>query len=107
VSKAGPDIEFREVDRLIVVGQSRPQVVFELMGRKGELTPRQSLLRTHYAEGLAAYRASRWDEARNAFKAALDAEPGDGPAAALLSRIEDLQKNPPAGWDGAWRLDNK
>jgi class 3 adenylate cyclase len=107
MSKAGPDIEFREVDRLIAVGQSRPQVVFELMGRKGELTPRQSLLRTHYAEGLAAYRTSRWDEARNAFKAALDAEPGDGPAAALLSRIEDLQKNPPAGWDGAWRLDNK
>ncbi|MGB8744215.1 MAG: adenylate/guanylate cyclase domain-containing protein [Xanthobacteraceae bacterium] len=107
MSKAGPDIEFREVDRLIVVGQSRPQVVFELMGRKDELTPRQSLLCAHYAEGLAAYRASRWDEARNAFKAALDAEPGDGPAAALLSRIEDLQKNPAAGWDGAWRLDNK
>ncbi|MGB7888208.1 MAG: adenylate/guanylate cyclase domain-containing protein [Xanthobacteraceae bacterium] len=107
VSKAGPDIEFREVDRLIVVGQSRPQVVFELMGRKDELAPRQSLLCAHYAEGLAAYRASRWEEARNAFKAALDAEPGDGPAAALLSRIEDLQKNPAAGWDGAWRLDNK
>ncbi len=107
VRKAGADIEFREVDRLIVAGQTQAQVVFELMGRKDELTANQDLLRNRYAEGLMNYRAGRWDEARAAFKAALDAVPGDGPSTALLSRIEGLQKNPPAGWDGAWHMDGK
>jgi len=108
VRKAGADIEFREIDRVFVAGQSRPQVVFELMGRRGELTPHQDLLRARYADGLLAYRAGRFDEARAAFKAAVDAVPGDGPSAALLSRIEALQKNPPAAdWDGAWHIDSK
>jgi len=106
VRKAGADIEFREVDRVIVAGQSHPQVIFELTGRRGELTPHQDLLRARYADGLLAYRAGRFDEARTAFKAALDAVPGDGPSAAMLTRIEDLLKNPPAAdWDAAWRLD--
>ena len=108
VRKAGEEIEVREIDRLIVVGQTRPQVVFELMGRAGELAPSQTLLRTRYGEGLAAYRACRWDEARIAFKAALEAVPGDGPAKTFLDRIEILQtKPPPDDWDGAWHLENK
>jgi Adenylate and Guanylate cyclase catalytic domain len=108
VSKAGADLEFREVDRVVVAGQSHPQVVFELIGRKGELTEHQDLLRARYADGLMAYRAGRFEEARAAFKAALDAVPGDGPSAALLSRIEGLLKTPPpADWDGAWHIDSK
>jgi adenylate cyclase len=108
VRKAGADIEFREIDRVVVVGQSQPQLIFELMGRKGELTPHQDLLRARYADGLLAYRALRFDEAQAAFKAALDAAPGDGPAATLLSRIEVLRQNPPpADWDGAWHMESK
>ena len=106
VRKAGAGIEVREVDRLIVAGQSRAQVVFELMGRTGELTPQQDLLCRHYAEGLAAYRARNWDEARVALKAAVSVAPGDGPSATLLSRMESFRNSPPADdWDGAWRAD--
>jgi class 3 adenylate cyclase len=108
VRQAGAGIEFREVDRLVVAGQSHAQVVYELMGKTDELAPHQALLRTHYAEGLAAYRACRFDDARKALKAALDAAPGDGPSTTLLGRIEDFQKRPPGSdWDGAWRLDSK
>jgi class 3 adenylate cyclase len=108
MSKAGAELEFREIDRVVVVGQTHSQVVFELMGHKGELTPHQDLLRARYADGLMAYRAGRFDEARAAFKAALDAVPGDGPSATLLSRIEGFKASPPsADWDGAWHLDNK
>ena len=73
VAAAGAAIEAREIDRLVVVGRTSPQVVFEIMGRKGELTPDQLLLRTRYCEGLAAYRARNWDEARRAFNAAIEA----------------------------------
>jgi adenylate cyclase len=101
-------IEVREIDRLVVVGQTQPQVAFEIMGRKGELTPEQASLRTRYSDGLAAYRARRWDEARRFFDAALEVSPGDGPSMTLMNRVDSLQKCPPAAdWDGSWHLDRK
>jgi adenylate cyclase len=93
---------------LIVVGQSHSEAVFEIMGSKDELDENQLRLRERYAEGLAAYRARRWDEARQAFEAALDAAPGDGPSMAMARRVTHFQTTPPgADWDGAWRLDQK
>jgi class 3 adenylate cyclase len=104
----GSHLELREVDRLAVAGQSAPQSVFEVMGRAGALTAAHESLRSHYAEGLAAYRARRFDEARAAFNAALEAVPGDGPARALLARLAQFEVNPPdEGWNGAWRLQQK
>jgi adenylate cyclase len=108
IAAAGPAVEAREIDRLVVAGQTRPQTVFEIMGRGGELSAEQIALRGHYSEGLAAYRARHWDEATSALKAALAAAPGDGPCIVLLARAESLRDNPPsAGWDGSWHLDQK
>jgi class 3 adenylate cyclase len=108
MAAAGAAIEVREIDRVIVLGQSRPQIVFEIMGRRGELTADQDLLRTRYSEGLAAYRARRWSEAQTALKAALETAPGDGPSQTLLDRIATMESGPPgADWDGSWRLDQK
>jgi len=105
---AGDAVEVREIDRLVVAGQTRSEAVFEIMGRKDELNEKQLALRERYAEGLAAYRARRWDDARQAFRAALAAVPGDGPSTVLAQRIENFRANPPAAdWDGAWRLDPK
>jgi hypothetical protein len=105
---ARAEIEAREIDRIVVVGQTSPQVVFEIMGLKGDLNTEQLLLQTRYTEGLAAYRTRRWDEARSAFNAALEAVPGDGPSITLVKRVDSLQANPPAeNWDGSWRLDQK
>jgi adenylate cyclase len=104
----GSHLELREVDRLAVAGQSVPQTIFEVMGRGGALTAAHESLRSHYAGGLAAYRARRFDEARTAFNAALEAVPGDGPSRAMLTRITRFEANPPdEGWDGAWRLEQK
>jgi class 3 adenylate cyclase len=101
-------LELREIDLLTVVGQSAPQAVFEVMGQRGELTNDQELLRARYGEGLAAYRASDWREARNCFDAALKLSPFDGPSRALLKRIEYLQARPPQGdWDGSWQMEHK
>lgn len=108
IALAGDVIEFREIDRLVVVGQNRVETVFDILGRKDELMPEQLVLQRQYSEGLAAYRARNWDEARRAFSAALEAVPGDGPCKAFIKRIGDFQANPPAAdWDGAWVLDQK
>jgi len=108
IAAAGDAVEAREIDRLVVLGQTRPQAVFEVLGKQGALTANQVALRNCYAEGLAAYRARRWEEARNAFNAALEAAPDDGPSLTLLGRIEKLESNPPpSDWDGAWQMDHK
>ncbi|MBR1143304.1 adenylate/guanylate cyclase domain-containing protein [Bradyrhizobium sp. AUGA SZCCT0431] len=108
IAAAGDGLAFREIDRLVVVGQSQPETVFEIIGREDELTPEQVSLLDSYSKGLAAYRERRWDDARHAFSAGLDAVPGDGPSRAFIKRISEFQANPPAAdWDGAWRLDEK
>lgn len=108
VMAAGDAIETREIDRLVVVGQTHPVAIHEIMGRKDELTPQQLLLRSRYSEALAAYRARRWDEARRAFDAILEVVPGDGPSMTLAGRIDNFQINPPADdWDGSWYPDHK
>jgi class 3 adenylate cyclase len=107
---AGADdaIEAREIDRVVLLGQTQPQPVFEIMGRKGELTPAQVELRTRFSEGVAAYRARRWDEARRAFAAGLESVPNDGPSMTFIKRIDSLMTIPPCdNWDGSWHLEQK
>ena len=108
MTAAGDTIETREIDRIVVVGQVHSEAVFEVMGGKGDLAPERLVLRARYAEGLAAYRARRWDEARRAFEAALEAVPSDEPSKSLIKRINDfVTEPPPDDWDGAWRFDYK
>ena len=108
VAGAADAIEAREIDRVVLLGQTEPQAVFEIMGRKGELTAAQTELLTHFSEGLVAYRARRWDEALRAFAAALESVPNDGPSMTFVKRIDSLMKTPPGeDWDGSWRLEQK
>jgi adenylate cyclase len=101
-------VEAREIDRLVVLGQTLAQTVFEIMGRKDEITEQQISLRARYLEGLAAYRAQDWEKAAIAFKAALDTDPDDGPSLTMAARVESFRKSPPAAdWDGSWHLDHK
>jgi class 3 adenylate cyclase len=104
----GDAFELREIDRIIVLGQSVPQTVYELIGKKDDLSTAQAEMRTRYADALAAYRSRRWADARIALTEALDAVPSDGPCQALLERITYCElHNPPAEWDGSWRIDQK
>ena len=108
IQAAGPEIETREIDKLVVVGQSTSQAIFEIMGRMGDLTAEQLRLRELYATGLGAYRQRQWNEATEALNAALEVVPGDGPSLALLQRVAVMKENPPPeNWDGAWHLDHK
>jgi class 3 adenylate cyclase len=108
IAGAAGAIEAREIDRVVTLGQTRPQAVYEIMAGKGELTPAQTELRDRFAEGLAAWRTRRWDEARRAFDAALKAVPGDGPSLTFIKRLDLFAITPPGdGWDGAWHLERK
>ena len=105
---AGDTIEAREIDAIRVVGKVDPVRVFELVGRKGEITPQQDELRNRYERGLALYREARWEEAKVAFESCLAVAPDDGPARLLLDRVKLLAAQPlPENWDGVWTLTEK
>ncbi len=106
VAGVGDTMEIREIDRVVVAGHTHSEIIFEIMGLKGALTPQQLASRQNYLEALAAYRARRWDDASRALGAALEAVPGDGPSLALLERIAGFKAAPPPlDWDGAWGID--
>ncbi|MGA2289869.1 adenylate/guanylate cyclase domain-containing protein [Bradyrhizobium sp.] len=106
VTATGAAVAYREIDRVVVAGQTRSEVIFEILWREDELTSQQQMSRDRYLEGLIAYRAQRWDDAIRAFDASLAAMPDDGPSKALIERIERLRVNPPSlNWDGSWHIE--
>jgi adenylate cyclase len=92
----------RELDLLRVKGKQKPMAVFELIA-EGQPTPAQQRRIERYSQGLTAYRGMRWDDADEALQTLLNEFPDDGPAAAILKRIQKLRHDPPApGWDGVY-----
>ncbi|MGJ0507954.1 MAG: adenylate/guanylate cyclase domain-containing protein [Methylocystis sp.] len=101
-------VETREIDIVALAGQERTERVFEIMGRKGELSGARRALCEAFGEGLAFYRAGDWTAARSAFSTALAAAPDDGPTRVFLRRLDELEAAPAReGWDGTWRYFEK
>jgi adenylate cyclase len=106
VQAAAGAVACRELDWLAVKGKSEAVPVFEVM--PGEPTPRRIEAWEHYAAGLAAYRARKFDEAREQFEAALKAEPDDGPSREMITRCDEyLVTPPPEDWRGEHVLHSK
>jgi class 3 adenylate cyclase len=105
---ASDAIVFREIDRLVVEGKQEPELVFEVLGRKGEISPAIEAMAERFAEGLAAYRERSWRSAIAAFDSALEAVPEDGPSRVFRGRAQRLEIDPPPpDWKGEWTLHEK
>ena len=101
-------VETREIDQVLVVGKTEPQRIFELLGRKGEVSGELLALRDAFGTALGAYRRKNWDEARAGFENCLEIMPGDGPSKAFLGRIARFcTAAPDHDWDGVWSLAEK
>jgi len=106
--EVGDAVELREIDTVLVRGKTEPEHVFELLGRKGNLSARQRELRAAYATALAAYRRRSWDEAVGGFESSLAIDPEDPPSRVMLARVLQFRERPPADdWDGVWMLEEK
>ena len=97
--------ETRELDRVRVAGKHEAVAIHELLGRKGELSPRKLEVCGLYAEGLALWRAARFSEAREVFARAGALDPEDAPSRALLARCDRHVTAPPRAFDGVVDLD--
>lgn len=101
-------METRELDLIRVAGKTEPVMIFELLGRKGEISKAMMDVREHFERGLAHYRNQEWIKARECFESCLKLDPEDSPSKAFISRLEVLKsQSPGSGWDGIWTFSEK
>ncbi len=91
----------RELDLVRVKGKLQPVAIYELLAPIGERQKYQPLL-TVFGQGLAAYRAGRFEEALEIFEDILSAYPDDGPAKLFAARSRMYVESPPPAWDGVF-----
>jgi adenylate cyclase len=99
------DFETRELDRVRVAGKTEEVTVYELLARRGELSPVKQEVVKLYGEALALWRAGRFTEAARTAERAVALDPEDGPARALEARARAHALAPPIGFDGVVNLD--
>ncbi|MEM6503148.1 MAG: adenylate/guanylate cyclase domain-containing protein [Cyanobacteria bacterium P01_C01_bin.89] len=100
---AGDGIATREIDRIILPGQTQPTPIHELLDIVGNLSVQQESLRRHFTDGLSAYYDRNWDSAEQSFTEGAAIAPEDQPTQLYLQRIAHYRQNPPAtSWDGVW-----
>ena len=105
---AREEIQVREVDILRVMGKQKPVVVYELLARRGEMDERNRPVLELYRKGLAAYKARDFGAATQAFEAALQLDPADGPSRVHLSRAQEYLVTPPLpDWAGVYEMRSK
>jgi len=99
----------REIDLAVVKGKTRAVPVFEVLDFHDENSfPNISEVLGLFKEGLATYRAQRWDKAIKLFGEVLVLHPNDKPSKLHIERANYFKENPPpADWDGAWVLETK
>ena len=106
---AKADIEARLLDRVIVIGSHHPIQIYELLSRKGELTPRLQRGIECYQEALALYYPRReFAKSLQKFIQVLGFMPDDLPAKIYIERCQACMAEPPRPeWDGVYTMVSK
>jgi adenylate cyclase len=105
---AGPDFEWRRLDRVAVAGRTGSTVVNELLGLRGRVAADVLRARDQYEAALADYLARRFDEAEQGFRAATATLAGNRAAEMMYLRAEAFAGYPPPpDWDGVYMLRSK
>ena len=94
----------RRLARVRPKGMDTPLLVHELLPPEIEGDRVSETVRLNYEAALEAIIAGRWVEGLERLNAVPDS---DGPKTFLLDQMAKHNNTPPAGWDGAFRLDSK
>jgi adenylate cyclase len=99
----------REIDLVVVKGKTKPVAVYEILDyHRAETFPHLMDVVNQFNDGIAKYRAARWDAAIKAFGEALRLNPNDRLSEIYIERCEALKADPPSGeWDGVWIMEEK
>jgi adenylate cyclase len=98
----------RFLDLVAVKGRTAPVSVYELVGRKGEVSKDRLEMLAVYEHARQLYRARDWLGAAAGYQEVLRRDSNDAPAALYLVRCEALMSAPPpAEWDGVYIMTHK
>lgn len=100
----------RLLDIVAVKGKTEGVKIYELIGRKEEELPEETVkLCEIFDQGWQAYRSQKWDEGLEIFERIRKEFPQDEVAANLyIERCTEYKKNPPGpDWDGVAHLKTK
>jgi adenylate cyclase len=101
-------VEGRELGRVLVVGKQIPIRVFELLARKGGLSPEWGKALPLYEKGLAHFDKREFTKAAASFQDFLKVLPEDGPGRLYYKLAVDYSTvSPPKDWDGVFKLAEK
>jgi adenylate cyclase len=105
-SACGDLIEFRNVDKVRVVGRDKPVELYQPLGIVDDVSDRSLHIKARYEEALANIRAVEFPAARTILET-LAAE-GDMVSTKTLERLAVLEADPPGpDWDGVINLGSK
>ena len=108
MAAAGKDFIFRRLDKIRVVGKSKPVILYELVEEKGSATEKQKALLGRFDEALRLFEDRDWARAKQSFQACFAEVPDDGPSKTYIGRCDAFILKPPAAdWDGVYNLTMK
>ncbi len=98
----------RELGSFLLLGKSKPLVIFELISRQEESDEDIKRGCTIFAEALRAYRDRSWEEAIRLFRQSMKILKEDGPSMFYIKLCKRYIKHPPGkNWTGLVCLDKK
>jgi adenylate cyclase len=109
----GDHFEWRDIDKVRVMGKAEAVETVEIMARKGGLPADLLEMRDIYQEGMSLYRKQQWDQARAKFEDSERLEEKfpkrpTTPSQVYIQRCDHFKTNPPGSdWDGSWTLTSK
>jgi len=103
--EAKDKVDARMLGSVRVVGKAVPIKVFELLAKKGELSPERKKMLDAYNAGLEVFYKRDFEAAEKHFQAALSAVPGDAPSQ-LYQRISQDYAMIPPKTDPDWSVFN-
>ena len=106
--KVGDRYVYRRLGVLQVKGQTKGTLVYELLGRSGEVGDEVLRLAEVFDQAVEAYARRDWSRSAATFERCLELRPGDPGAVRYLATSRLYQVNPPpADWNGALELTEK
>ncbi|MFB0965656.1 MAG: hypothetical protein QMC36_08490 [Patescibacteria group bacterium] len=98
---------FRKLDSIMVKGKEKPTVIYELMGRVGEVDNDKRTLIAEFEKALALYAEGEATRGKELF-AKLWATYKDPPSEVFMNRCGKLvEEGVPEGWTGVYRATEK
>ncbi|MBF0457545.1 MAG: GAF domain-containing protein [Nitrospirae bacterium] len=100
--------QVRDIDDVIVKGKTKAVRIYEVLDYHTEETfPSLMEVAGNFREGRKAYQSGDWDRAVRSFRESLKLHPGDKLSQIYVERCEHLKAEPPAAWDGVWKMTSK